>query len=77
MGGSYGNKGVKVCEAAKSSKEKLKAQRKFIFWASAGFLSIHRSFRRVHGGEHHGPRGDRGGDGEDPAAARGPGSPRV
>lgn len=36
-----------------------------------------RSLRRVHGREHHGSRGDRGGDGSDPAPARGPGAPGV
>lgn len=36
-----------------------------------------RSFRCVHGWEHHGSRGDRGGDGSYPAPARGPGAPRV
>lgn len=36
-----------------------------------------RPFRCVHGWEHHGSRGDRGGDGSYPAPARGPGAPRV
>lgn len=37
----------------------------------------YRSFWRVHGWEHHGPGGDWGGDGSNPASARGSGAARI
>lgn len=49
----------------------------FLFFTPYSFLLCARSLRCVYGREHHGSRGDRGGNGSYPAPARGPGAPGV